>query len=212
MELTPESILRYVEAHTKPESPNLQELQRETYAHVMNPQMLSGQVQGKLLEFISRMVSPHRIVEIGTFTGYSGICLARGLAPGGKIITIDINDELRERVEHYVHAEGMDAYFDIRTGNALDILPGIEGQVDLVFIDADKPNYAKYYDLIFDKVRSGGWILADNVLWSGKVLDADKDADTLAIDAFNRKVQADPRVDNMILSIRDGIMIARKIG
>lgn len=212
MEIFQEGIERYIADHTSSESEALAALNRHTQLKVLMPQMLSGKVQGKVLEFISIMMRPQNILEIGTFTGYSGICLARGLQPGGKIYTIDINDELTPTVKEYVTRENLNAAFEIITGDALQIIPTLQQVFDLVFIDADKKNYSNYYDLVFDKVAAGGWIIADNVLWSGKVLHAGKDKDTVAIDAFNKKVQADPRVENVILSVRDGLMIVRKIG
>lgn len=212
MEIFQGGIEQYIADHTSSESEALAALNRHTQLKVLMPQMLSGKVQGKVLEFISIMMRPQNILEIGTFTGYSGICLARGLQPGGKIYTIDINDELTPTVKEYVTRENLNAAFEIITGDALQIIPTLQQVFDLVFIDADKKNYSNYYDLVFDKVAAGGWIIADNVLWSGKVLHAGKDKDTVAIDAFNKKVQADPRVENVILSVRDGLMIVRKIG
>ncbi len=206
------ALEKYIETHSSPETENLRALNRETYLKVLMPQMLSGHIQGKLLEFISCMVSPHSILEIGTFTGYSTICLAKGLQQGGKLITIDINEELTPMVKKYVDAEGMADKVELLTGNALSIIPRLENTFDLVFIDADKVNYARYFDLVIDKVRRGGWILTDNVLWSGKVVEAEKDKDTTAIDAYNAKLAADKRVEVVILSVRDGISIARKNG
>lgn len=212
MEIINNKIEHYITVHTTSETAALQELNRQTHIKAMMPQMLSGQVQGKLLEFISRMIRPKNILEIGTYTGYSGICLAKGLQPDGKIITIDINDELTPMVKHFVALENLTDRFEIITGNALHIIPQLKETFDLVFIDADKQNYANYYDLVFPKVNPGGWIIADNVLWSGKVIEDEKDKDTMAIDAFNKKVQSDSRVENVILSVRDGLMIVRKIG
>ena len=176
------------------------------------PRMLSGHVQGKFLEFISSMIKPAHILEIGTFTGYSAICLAKGLRENGQLITIDINEELTPMVKKYVAAEKMEDKIDIRIGNAMTIIPTLTQQFDLVFIDADKINYANYFDLIIDKVAPGGWILADNVLWSGHVIDDKHDKDTAAIHAFNEKIHLDPRVEQVIVAIRDGITIARKNG
>jgi caffeoyl-CoA O-methyltransferase len=212
MFILPDQIEQYISDHTTPASPALQQLERETHLKVLMPRMLSGQVQGKFLEFISRMIQPERILEIGTYTGYSGICLAKGLRTGGTLTTIDINQELTDMVQRYVDMEGLSHCFDIRTGDAVTIIPELEGPFDLVFIDADKKNYSLYFDLIIDKVRPGGWILADNVLWSGKIMDDKKDKDTAAICAYNDKIQADHRVENVLVSIRDGILIARKNG
>ncbi|MBK6729634.1 MAG: class I SAM-dependent methyltransferase [Bacteroidetes bacterium] len=212
MEIILSQIEQYISDHTTEETAALKELNRQTHLKAMMPQMLSGKVQGKVLEFISRMMQPKSILEIGTYTGYSGICLAKGLQPGGKIITIDINDELTPMVKDYVAKENLTNAFEILTGNALQIIPTLHHTFDLVFIDADKQNYANYYDLVFDKLVTGGWIIADNVLWSGKVVETEKDKDTLAIDAFNKKIQKDTRVENVIMSVRDGLMIVRKIG
>lgn len=210
--LISEKLEAYIAAHSTPESAHLAALNRETYLKVLMPQMLSGHVQGKFLEFISRMIRPERILEIGTFTGYSGICLAKGLRPGGKIITIDMNEELTPMVEKYIALEKVENLFDIRIGNAIEIIPKLNESFDLVFIDADKINYSNYFDLVIGKVRAGGWILADNTLWEGHVLDEQKDKNTEAIHAFNNKIATDQRVENVIVSIRDGITIARKIG
>jgi len=205
-------IEQYIDAHTTPETPALAGLNRETYLKVLMPEMLSGHVQGKFLEFISRMIQPKHILEIGTYTGYSGICLAKGLAENGRITTIDINEELTPMVKKYIALEGLEEKFDIRTGNALDIIPALDIIFDLVFIDADKINYGNYYQLVYDKLRPGGWIMADNTLWEGRVLDDRKDKTTAAIDNFNKLLRDDPRVEEVIVSIRDGITIARKIG
>lgn len=212
MDIISEELEKYIQDHTTPESAVLAELNRETYVKVMSPQMLSGHVQGKFLEFISILVQPRRILEVGTFTGYSGICLARGLRPDGRITTIDINEELKPMVERYIAMSGMQDVFDLRTGKALDIIAKLDEVFDLVFIDADKINYCNYFDAVIDKVAPGGWILADNVLRKGNVVLEQMDRDTEALDRYNKKIQADSRVENMILSMRDGISIARKIG
>lgn len=210
--IVPAEIDQYITQHSSEESKNLADLNRETFVKVMMPQMLSGQVQGKFLEFISRMINPEYILEIGTYTGYSAICLAKGLRSAGKLITIDINEELTPMVKKYITLEKLEDKIEVLTGNALQIIPTLTPQFDLVFIDADKNNYTKYFDLVIEKVRPGGWILADNVLWSGKIISQNMDKDTLAIDSYNKKIQQDPRVENVIISIRDGISIARKIG
>lgn len=212
MDIVTEELEKYIQDHTTPESAVLAELNRETYVKVMSPQMLSGHVQGKFLEFVSILVQPRTILEIGTFTGYSGICLARGLKSGGRIITIDINEELKPMMEKYIAMAGMQDVFDLRTGKALDIIAKLNEVFDLVFIDADKINYCNYFDAVIDKVAPGGWILADNVLRKGNVILEQMDRDTEALDRYNKKIQADSRVENMILSMRDGISIARKIG
>ena len=209
MEILNEDLLRYAEEHTSPESDLLKKINRDTHAHVLMPRMLSGHLQGRVLAMISHMVRPHRILEIGTYTGYSALCMAEGLAQGGKIITIDINEELEQKVRG--HFRSWEDKVEYRIGNALQIIPTLNDVFDLVFIDADKNNYSNYFDLVIDKVRPGGYILADNVLWSGKVIDAKPDKDTVAIQEFNRKIQLDNRVENVLLPIRDGIMMIRKL-
>lgn len=214
MEFIDEALLDYCEKHTTQEDGLLQKITRETQAKVLMPRMISGHLQGKLLELFVKMKQPNTILEIGTYTGYSAVCMARGLGLEGKLITLDINDELEIMVRGFFDESGLSDQIDYKLGNALDIIPTLPGPFDFVFIDADKINYINYYDLIIDKVSSGGIILADNVLWSGKVLvEAGKktDRDTQAILEFNRKVQEDTRVENALLPIRDGVMMARKI-
>lgn len=214
MEFIDPALLAYCEAHTSEEDALLKKITRETQAKVLMPRMLSGHLQGKMLELFTKMIQPDTILEIGTYTGYSGVCLARGLKKGGKLITLDINDELETMVRGFFEESGLADQIDYRLGNALEIIPTLSGPFDLVFIDADKFNNANYFDLIIDKVRPGGIILTDNVLWSGKVLVAEGqkiDKDTKAILDFNDKIQNDPRVENALLPIRDGIMMARKI-
>ena len=209
MEILDERLQRYAEQHTTPESDLLKKINRDTHANVLMPRMLSGHLQGRVLSMISHMLRPNAILEIGTYTGYSALCLAEGLAQGGKLITIDINEELEEKVKGYF--ESFRDQIEYRIGRALDILPSLTELFDLVFIDADKSNYAKYFDLVIEKVRPGGFILADNVLWSGKVLDKRPDAVTKAIISFNEKIHNDKRVENVLLPIRDGIMMIRKL-
>jgi len=214
MEFIDEALLDYCEKHTTQEDDLLQKITRETQAKVLMPRMISGHLQGKLLELFVKMKQPKTILEIGTYTGYSAICMARGLGREGRLITLDINDELENMVRGFFDESGLSDQIDYKLGNALDIIPTLPGPFDLVFIDADKINYLNYYDLVIDKVTSGGIILADNVLWSGKVLVEDGkkiDNDTQAILEFNRKVQEDTRVENALLPIRDGVMMARKI-
>lgn len=210
--IIPEDIENYIDLHTTPESEALNALNRETNLKVLMPQMLSGHVQGKFLEFISHMINPQYILEIGTFTGYSAICLAKGLKENGKLVTIDINEELTPMVKNYIGKENLNEKIEVRMGNAMKIIPELNYKFDLVFIDADKINYSNYFDLIINKVNAGGWILTDNVLWSGKIIEPIKDKDTLAIEVYNKKIHDDPRVENVIISIRDGVSIARKIG
>ncbi len=210
MEFLPDDIARYVEHHTSPESDLLKQINRDTHAQVLMPRMLSGHVQGRFLSMISQFIQPKYILEIGTYTGYSAICLAEGLAPDGKLITIDVNEELENRVRIYFQKAGLEAKVDYRIGDAEKVIPTLDVMFDLVFIDADKENYSLYYDLVFDKVKVGGAILADNVLWSGKVTHTKMDKDTRALNEFNKKVNNDARVEALLLPLRDGIMILRK--
>ncbi|HWA33105.1 MAG TPA: O-methyltransferase [Cyclobacteriaceae bacterium] len=211
MEITNPDLNRYAEEHTSPESDLLKGINRETFAEVLMPRMLSGHLQGRVLSMISRMIRPSLILEIGTYTGYSALCLAEGLRDGGKIITLDINEELESRVRKFFGEWNGPGTIDYRLGDARKIIPDLPGPFDLVWIDADKENYSTYFDLVIDKVRRGGFILADNVLWSGKVLDAKPDKDTRSIQAFNKKIQDDPRVMNALLPVRDGIMMMQRI-
>jgi caffeoyl-CoA O-methyltransferase len=211
MDIIKENILQYAEMHTSGESPLLAKINRDTYAKVLMPRMLSGHLQGKFLSIISQMIRPQTILEIGTYTGYSAICLSSGLAVGGKLVTIDKNEELEDRVRGYFKEADLDKKIDFRIGDARHIVPELTDYFDLVFIDADKENYSLYYDLVFEKVKTGGFILADNVLWSGKVVEGRPDKDTRAILAFNQKIQEDPRVENVLLPLRDGIMLMRKL-
>ncbi len=210
MEFIDPKLYEYCELHSGTESDVLKKLDRETHAKVLMPRMLSGHLQGQFLAMISKMCQPKRILEIGTYTGYSAVYLAQGLAENGILITIDINEELEEIANRYWVEAGVNEKIDYRLGNGLQLIPSIDGPFDLVFIDADKKNYSNYYDLIIDKMAPGGIILADNVLWSGKVMDESaNDKDTEALKAYNKKVQEDERVDNMLLPLRDGIMMAR---
>ena len=207
-------LFAYCEQHTSEEDPILKYIDRETHAKVLMPRMLSGKLQGKTLEMFSKMMSPKAILEIGTYTGYSAICLAKGLSPEGRLTTLDINGELEEMVRGFFEKSGLSAKIDYRIGNALDIIPQLEGDFDLVFLDADKINYPNYYHLIVDRIRTGGIILADNVLWSGNVLVKQGEKiqkDTQALLDFNQLVNDDPRVENVLLPIRDGIMMIRKL-
>ena len=211
MDILNKGLLQYSEEHTTLESELLKKINRDTHTEVSKPRMLSGHLQGRVLAMISRMINPAVILEIGTYTGYSAICLAEGLSSHGKLITLDINEELEDRVRAYFKEAGLETVIDFQVGNALHIIPTLTSIFDLVFIDADKENYSNYFDLIFDKVAVGGFILADNVLWSGKVLDPKPDKDTRAILEFNRKIQNDERVENILLPVRDGVMLIRKV-
>lgn len=211
MEVIDPRLQAYAEQHTTDERPLLKKINRETHAQVLKPRMLSGQLQGRVLSMISCMIKPRVILEIGTYTGYSALCLAEGLQEGGKLITIDVNEELYDRVSGYFQESGLADRIDYRIGEAARIIPELNDNFDLVFIDADKENYARYFDLVIDRVNLDGVILADNVLWSGKVLQEKLDKDTRAITDFNAKIQADDRVENVLLPIRDGIMLMRKV-
>ncbi len=210
MKLVDRSIEEYCERFSTPESEALSSLNRETHLKVLMPQMLSGHLQGSFLSMLSFMARPKYILEVGTYTGYSAINLASGLMPDGHLHTIDINEELQPITQKYFYQEGLTDKITMHIGNALEIIPTLDVVFDLVFIDADKINYANYYDLVFDKVATGGLIVADNVLWSGKVLNEKMDKDTLALHNYNIKINEDYRVTNFLLPLRDGLMIARK--
>ena len=214
MKFLADGIEAYSEAHTEPENILLQKLNRETHANVLNPRMLSGHLQGRFLSMLSRMIRPESILEIGTYTGYSALCLCEGLAKDGKLVTIDINEELETLTRSFFDHSPFSANIDYRIGNALQIIPLLEQTFDIAFIDADKINYISYFNLCLGKVREGGFIIADNVLWSGKVTQPETrktDRDTQLLMEFNRMVHEDPRVSNVLLPIRDGLMILQKI-
>ena len=204
-------LTNYITSITSPEDPLLAELYRETHSKVLYPRMISGHLQGKLLEFLSRMIQPAAILEIGTYTGYSALCLAKGLKPGGKLHTIEINDELQPFIETTVRKAGLQETIILHTGDARKIIPSLKEKFDLVFVDGDKEQYLEYYKAVFGKTLTGGYILADNVLWSGKVLAPSKDKETNGIIEFNEFVKNDDRVDKMIIPFRDGLMLIRKI-
>lgn len=207
--ITPE-LANYCNVHTNPENELLQELNRQTNLKIMMPRMLSGHLQGRFLSMISHMIKPDLILEIGTYTGYSALCMAEGLKPNGKIITLDINAEIESFVRTYFAKSELNSKIDYRIGNALEIIPQLNHQFDLVFIDADKINYLNYYNLVIDKIKPGGYVIADNVLWSGRILEDKKDKDTLAICAFNDFVMNDVRVEKVMTPIRDGLYLIRK--
>ncbi len=203
---------KYIHEHSSPEDPVLEELYRQTHIRFVNPNMVSGHLQGKFLEFVSKMIEPETILEIGTFTGYSAVCLARGLKKGGKLITIEINDELGSFSKSYFKKAGVDALIEQRPGNALEIIPGLKHVFDLVFIDADKREYSDYFNSVIGKVRPGGFILADNVLWGGMVLDrTTRDQQARGIIEFNEMIRKRNDIENVILPLRDGVMLIRKI-
>ena len=204
-------IEQYAEAHTSPENNLLAKITRDTYLEVLQPRMLSGHLQGRVLSMLSKMIRPNAILEIGTYTGYSALCLAEGLTDDGALITIDKNIELYDRVNAYFSESEFASKIKMIHGNALHILPKLDQKWDLIFIDADKENYQKYYDMTFQNLNSGGYIIADNVLWSGKVIDPDEnDADTLALRSFNTALVDDGRVEVLILPLRDGLTVLRK--
>jgi len=213
MDFIDKSLHTYAENHSEKETKLLYKLHRYTYGQVLTPRMLSGHLQGRFLSFISQMTQPQNILEIGTYTGYSAICLAEGMKENGQLHTIDINEELEEKALDYFEEAGLKNKIQMHTGHALEIIPELEATFDLVFIDADKENYSQYFDAVLPKLRKGGIIIADNVLWSGKVIDKkalEKDAETKALHAFNEKVHADERVRNLLLPIRDGLMVLIK--
>jgi predicted O-methyltransferase YrrM len=212
MDFLPAAIEAYALAHTSAESLLLAQLNRETHAKVLQSRMLSGQMQGRLLSLFSTMMRPRRILEIGTYTGYSALCLAEGLADDGLLITMDVNEELEKFARSFFEKSPLAPKIDFRIGNAAELISTLTDTFDMVFIDADKLNYGLYYDLVFDKVRSGGVIIADNVLWSGKIVQTEKkiDKDTQALLDFNQKVHNDARVNHLLLPVRDGLMIAWK--
>lgn len=208
----PELLDRYLNEHSSPEDPVLQELARHTYLNEPYPNMLAGPVLGSFLSLFSKLLCPDRILEIGTYTGYSAICLARGLRDGGSLVTIEVNDELGKTCLEFFRKAGLEEHIQLIHGDALEIIPSLAGEFDLVFIDAHKDQYTDYYNLVIDKVPSGGYILADNVLWGGKVMDRPSgDATTYSIHRFNQMVAEDQRVENLMLPIRDGIMVIKKL-
>jgi len=201
----------YAEQHTSEQSALLKKLERDTYLKQLNPRMVAGHLQGQLLKMISLMIRPNRILEIGTFTGYSAICLAAGLQPDGQLHTIEIEKELRTTTQSWFDQSPYKNQIQLHIGDAMEIIPTLNESFDLVFIDAKKQMYAAYFDLLIDKVKSGGFILTDNVLWNGKVLEEKMDKDTKNLDLFNKKVHQDKRVENILVPIRDGILIMRKL-
>jgi len=212
MEFIDQSIEEYARLHTEPENDLLKELVRETHVMVLQPRMLSGHLQGRFLSFISKVYQPALIVEIGTYTGYSALCLAEGLQKDGRLITIDVNEELESFTRSFFDRSSFKNQIDYRIADAAVEIPSISGPIDLVFIDADKRNYALYFDLVIDKMRSGGLILVDNVLWSGKIIDESaKDKSTQALRDFNTKVATDSRVEPLLMPIRDGLFLLRVI-
>jgi caffeoyl-CoA O-methyltransferase len=204
------ALTDYAEQFTSGENGVLRELREHCYAHYEDSAMLSGFFQGRVLAMFSNMIRPKVVLEIGTYLGYSALCFAEGLADGGKVITLDIEEETNKVARSFIERTEYAKAIEFHLGNAVDIIPALPETFDLVFIDADKPNYSNYYNLVFERVRPGGFIIADNVLWSGKVLEEEKDENTQALHDFNRMVLADERVSNVLLPVRDGLMVVRK--
>ena len=213
MYFLPEKLDDYVVAHSQDEPELLQQLTRETYQKILQPIMLSGPYQGRVLSMISKLIRPKSVLELGTFTGYATLCLAEGLHPEGEIHTIDVNEELEDFQRKYFDKSGYGTQIHQHLGSAIDILPTLDKTFDLVFIDADKPNYVNYFHLIIDKLNPGGIILSDNVLWHGKVIEPvdAKDVSTNVVLEFNTLLKEDPRIETVLLPIRDGLTISRKL-
>jgi caffeoyl-CoA O-methyltransferase len=211
MEILPEILQAYLDGHCDPEPEHLQKINRDTYLKVLKPHMLSGHYQGRLLSMLSKMMQPKRILEIGAFTGYATLCLAEGLSGDGIIHTIEVNRELEEMLNSHFNSTDVGKKIKLHLGEAEAVLAGLEEKVfDIVFIDADKKNNYTYFNAVFDKVRSGGLIIIDNVLWKGKVYGEENDADTQGIRKLNDQISTDNRVEKLILPVRDGILIIRK--
>lgn len=211
MDFLPKELSKYAEEHTNEASELLTRIERETHLHVLKPRMISGHMQGRILSMLSKMIAPQSILEIGTYTGYSALCLAEGLNPNGELVTIDKNEELESKNRQYFHESPFNSNIKYLVGDALELITSLSQSWDLVFIDADKVNYSNYYDLIIPSVPSGGYIIADNVLWSGKIIDSSAvDEDTESLRLFNQKVQEDQQVENVLMPLRDGLMIVRK--
>lgn len=212
MDFLPADLEAYVTQHTREESELLRRISRETHLHVLKPRMLSGHLQGRVLAMLAHMIRPKHILEIGTYTGYSALCLAEGLQRDGKLITIDVNEELEPKVREYLKASGFNEQIEFIIGHAQEIIPTLSYTWDMVFIDADKESYPKYFEQTLPQIRKGGFIIIDNVLWSGKVTDKTvTDKATESIRAFNRMVHENNEVENVLLPIRDGLMILRKL-
>lgn len=211
MHFLPEDINQYVEQHSQQEPELLQKLQRETFQKILQPRMLSGHFQGRVLSMLAKLIRPKSILEIGTYTGYSALCLAEGMQTEGNLYTIDKNEELEDFQRKYFDLSPWGKQIHQYVGNALEIIPQIDAEFDLVFIDADKQNYPNYFDIILPKMKSGGVILSDNVLWSGKIVESVKkgDNDTKALLHYNKKINEDPRVETVLLPIRDGLTVTR---
>ena len=202
----------YAAAHSGPEPDYLYRLERETHLKTLAPQMLSGRLQGRTLALLSKLRRPRRILEVGTFTGYSALCLAEGLAPDGELHTVEGNPEVAYLAERYFREAGFSDRIHLHRGDALALIPQLPGPFDLVFLDANKQEYPAYFELVIDRLTPGGLLIADNVLWSGKVLDPAGDADATILHAFNERLAADPRLETTLLPLRDGLLVARVEG
>lgn len=211
MDFISSELQAYVSTHSSEASALLTKIDRETHLEVLQPRMLSGHFQGRVLSMIAKLLRPQNILEIGTYTGYSALCLAEGLASDGKLLTIDVNEELEQRVRSYFAASALSKQIEYKIGNAAQIIPLLDLRFDLIFIDADKQQYPLYYEQALEKLNPGGFILIDNVLWSGKVVDEKhQDKDTVLLRDLNLKISQDPRVEKVLLPIRDGLYLIRK--
>ena len=211
MDFLSKEIEGYIENHSSKENDLLSELNRETWAKVLMPRMLSGHVQGRVLSLLSNLTNPTNIIEIGTYTGYSALCLAEGIKSNGELHTIEINEEHAAIAKRFFEKSKFSKIIKQHIGEAENVINKIDKNFQLAFIDADKENYSKYFDLLIDKIDINGIIIADNVLWSGKVINKEKDHETQELDYYNKKVNNDSRVENILLSVRDGLMVCRKI-
>lgn len=210
MEFISEQLQQYLDTHSAQEPELLQQLNRETHQKVLQPRMLSGAYQGRILALLSKLIQPKNILEIGTYSGYASLCLAEGMATEGRLDTIDCNEELAQMQRKYFDLSPYGNHIHQHLGMAADILPKLSGPYDLVFMDADKENYPNYFDLIIDKMNPGALLISDNVLWSGKVLKEGDDEATKALQVYNHKINTDSRVETVILPIRDGLSLSRK--
>lgn len=211
MEFIDENLAQYCEAHTSPETDLLARLNRETHLKVLSPRMLSGHLQGRFLSMISHLMRPKRILEVGTYTGYSALCMAEGLAEDGELHTIDINEELEDFARKYFDQSPFGHKIVQHIGDAMEIIPTLDIQWDIVFLDADKFRYPQYFEMLVERIAPGGLLMADNVLWSGKIIDdRAQDKDTVALRQLNDMIQAHPAFENALIPIRDGVMMARK--
>lgn len=209
--MLPENLVKYVEMHTNSPGPLLKELERYTFLNMLSPNMVSGHFQGKFLQMVSHMVKPKTVLEIGSFTGYSALCLSEGLQENGKVYTIEVNPELESTIRKFISKAGKEEQIELHIGDAFEIIPKIGQQYDLIFLDANKEHYQKYLDLVYPLLNKGGYLLADNVLWHGRVLKDKMAKDAVKIDHFNKAVFDHPGLDTILLPLRDGMTLARKL-